>query len=82
MGGRILGTPFVTTDKLPAFQWEKCVYGDINLDGKLTVEDAVILQQYLLKNCEFTNSVYADVNSDGMVNVFDLVRIKRLLILL
>jgi len=55
------------------------LYGDMNLDGKLAVTDAVFLQSYILGRCELTLEQFkrADMNGDGAVNAFDLVLLKR-----
>jgi len=56
--------------------------GDINGDGDITVEDAVLLQKYLKNQQTFTKKQFqrADLNQDGIVNVFDTVAQKRVLI--
>lgn len=58
------------------------MYGDINGDGDITVEDAVLLQKYLKNQQTFTKKQFqrADLNQDGIVNVFDTVAQKRVLI--
>ncbi len=46
--------------------------GDINLDGEISVDDAVVLQNYLLARTSLTEAQWrnADVISDGSVNAF------------
>lgn len=79
-GAELLGTPFITTDEFPVFEWEKDICGDVNSDKELSTEDILMLQHYLTKKGELSNSNKADVNNDGIINVFDLILIKRLLI--
>ena len=52
---------------------------DANLDGSVTVSDAVFLQKYLTGKADMTNMQYlsSDVNQDGKVNIFDLILLKR-----
>lgn len=56
--------------------------GDINLDDKISVSDAVMLQKYLICSQVLTDLqlLAADVNCDGAVNVFDYVLLKRKII--
>ncbi|MGN0621911.1 MAG: CotH kinase family protein [Porcipelethomonas sp.] len=53
--------------------------GDVNLNGNIDIQDAVLLQEFLLGAVSLTDSQgsCADINSDGSVNVFDLVSLKR-----
>ena len=58
------------------------VIGDLDGDGKLTIHDATVLQQFLAElatldlNDEKT-FLKADVNGDGKVNVRDVTAIQR-----
>lgn len=60
--------------------------GDVNLDGKITVSDVIIVQKWLLhKLDESSSTVYyyifaADVNYDGTVDAFDLAAMKQKLV--
>ncbi len=53
--------------------------GDVTLDGKVDVSDAVALQKYLLGKSEFSGeqAYAADVQSDAVPDVFDLAALKR-----
>lgn len=54
--------------------------GDVNLDGKCTVADAVLLQKWILGNqTELSDWKKADINSDGVLNAKDLTLLKRCL---
>lgn len=57
--------------------------GDVNLDGRVSVLDSIILQKYLLNQYSLSEYEFlrADVNHDGMVNIFDLCILKRNLVL-
>ncbi len=56
--------------------------GDVNLDGKVTVADAVLTQKYLFGQTELTGEQrYAvDVLSDARLNAFDQAVLKRKLL--
>ena len=81
----LLGSPFVANiddsvnDGYPVFEWQISLIGDINKDGAITVNDAVLMQKYLHSKQEFTKEQYtnADINRDGKVNVYDMILMKR-----
>lgn len=52
------------------------VFGDINGDGRLNADDAVILKKALLSG---TLDEAFDLNKDSAVNIIDLVKLKRLI---
>ena len=56
--------------------------GDINLDGSITVTDAVALQQYLLTLQTLTpeQGAPADLDGNGRLNAADLTLLKRRLL--
>lgn len=64
-----------------AVEQAKSIQGDVNGDGSVSVSDAVLLQQYLIRRSALTadQAVRADLNGDGAVNAFDLVLLRRLL---
>jgi len=51
--------------------------GDVNLDGEVTVADAILTQQYIAgqEPTDDFNAALADINGDGSVNVADVVAI-------
>ena len=76
---------YVTVDEDGYFEKvdpSKSLRGDVNLDGKVTVADAVMLQKYILavQSFQIENFINADVYADGEVNVFDLAILKRMLL--
>ncbi len=83
-----LGYPYVSTganqnDGYPVFEWQrKFISGDINSDGTVDINDAVLLQKYLLSAESFSAQQFeaADVNNDGSVDVFDMVSMRIILI--
>lgn len=72
----------VANDEIQKLTFENAEKGDVNLDGKVNVTDAVMLQKYLLnkQSCQAENFINADMNQDGKVNVFDLALLKRKLL--
>ena len=64
-----------------AVEQAKSIQGDVNGDGSVSISDAVLLQQYLIRRSALTadQAVRADLNGDGAVNAFDLVLLRRLL---
>lgn len=58
-------------------------FGDVNLDGEVTVTDIVFFQKYLLGLADFDSEAShycADLNVDGDADVYDLGLLKRLLL--
>ncbi len=56
--------------------------GDIDLDGTVSVRDAVLLQKYLLARQSLTlaQRTVADLTTDLSLNAFDLAALKRMLL--
>ena len=57
----------------------KLKVGDVNLDGKVSLKDVILLQKYLhnKENFKFENFFNADMNGDGKANIFDLALLKK-----
>ncbi len=53
------------------------IMGDCNLDGKLSILDAIMLQKYLLCNGTLTAPECADVLPDDVIDGFDLAVLER-----
>lgn len=68
----------ISTYNAEARAEEKKLPGDLNLDGEVTIADAVIMQQWLTKQPVSIYGGNADVNEDGVVNVFDNILIRRI----
>lgn len=64
-------------DKTPPLK----VYGDVNGDGEVTIEDATIIQKEIVGFVYFDYNQYilADVDNDGEVTVFDVTLIQKYL---
>lgn len=83
-------TPTVKPSTQPSVKpspTQDILYGDINLDGKITSTDATLLKRYLVKFIdEFPTKdpnlslIASDVNGDGKVTSTDLTYIKRYLL--
>ena len=58
------------------------ITGDVNLDGKVSVLDIIILKKYLLNQYHFSKYEFerADFNRDGVVNIYDLCLLKKNLV--
>lgn len=66
----------------PVFQWQLDIMlkGDANNNGIVDVNDAIMLQDWLLgASDELTNWENVDLCEDGVIDVFDLCLLKRLL---
>lgn len=65
-----------------AWQVESKTIGDVNNDGKISIVDAVLLQNHLLNRVPLTvNRTHAaDINQDGTIDVFDMILMKKLLL--
>lgn len=57
------------------------IKGDVNLDNKVSVSDAVALNKFIIGVSKLNKNAYdnADYNSDGRINIFDLSGIKQFL---
>lgn len=55
--------------------------GDVNLDGAITIDDAVLVQKYINNMCTFSDiqKYAADVNSDGVINIYDSTEIQKII---
>lgn len=58
------------------------VYGDVNIDGDITVIDATDIQKYIVGLEELTadSKSVADVDSDGAISVMDATSIQKYII--
>ena len=56
--------------------------GDVNLNGEVTLEDAVLLSKAICTDADLneTQAVQADMNTDRKINAVDLTLLKRYLI--
>lgn len=65
----------VTTDK-------PVIWGDVDMDGDVTISDATEIQKYLVELVTFTDEQFlaADVNNDGEVNITDARLIQQYIV--
>lgn len=65
--------------KIPFVTLEEPQTGDVNLNGRIGVTDAVMLQKYLLGQDPLAERNYAlaDLTNDGIVDAFDLAVLKH-----
>lgn len=64
-------------DVLKAYSLLKCVLGDANLSGSITVQDATALQRYIAGLDLKIEPSLSDVNFDGAITVSDATRIQQ-----
>tara|TARA_Y100000814_G_scaffold239466_1_gene183787 strand:- start:680 stop:2236 length:1557 start_codon:yes stop_codon:yes gene_type:complete len=55
------------------------IYGDINSDGNVNVNDVVTLVNYIL-NFGTSESIIHDINNDGNINVIDVVQLVYIIL--
>ena len=74
-GGEVTTTPDETTTTTPGGK----LLGDVNLDGKIDMNDLSMLALYILKESTPTAEAKAnsDVDGDGDLTITDLSRIKQ-----
>ncbi len=54
--------------------------GDANGDGKVTVADAVMIQNFISGKSELTDRQACDLCQDGKIDSFDLCLLKKMII--
>lgn len=62
-------------------KWKSEISGDVNLDGVIDSDDAILLNDYLLgrKSLNKSQAEKADITGDDIIDVFDLVAMKSAL---
>ena len=55
------------------------LYGDVDIDGKITIRDSTVIQKYLIKLKNFSEATkhIADVDNSGDTNVKDATLIQK-----
>jgi len=63
------------------FNVKTAVKGDLNLNGRLDIDDVTLLQRALAEYCELTpaQAALADVDGDGTVKINDCTAMQRIL---
>ncbi|MBQ8906266.1 MAG: dockerin type I repeat-containing protein [Ruminococcus sp.] len=54
--------------------------GDVNADGICSVQDAVMMQKFIVNAGGLTDWTAGDLNQDGRINAFDLAIMKKILL--
>lgn len=77
-----LTTTTVVTTKTTTTEKPSTEKGDINLDGTVSVADAILLTKYILADGTLTKeqAVNADMNNDGRLDVFDMMLIRSIIV--
>ena len=73
----------VKTYNKAAILKQRTKLGDVNMDGIISIADAVKLQQWLLGNPSGSVGIYGpnmDLTQDGRVDAFDMILMRRKLI--
>lgn len=70
------GYPWIGNDFVDG---TKYVYGDVNLDGTVDVEDSVLVQKAIVNDVTLTDmqKKVADVTKDGEIGMYDVQEINR-----
>lgn len=57
------------------------LYGDANLDGRVTISDVTEIQKYLAELADFSDKqlLLADTNGDGLVDITDATHLQKYL---
>lgn len=55
------------------------MWGDVNMDGRVNINDVTEIQKYCAELTVFTDEQFlaADVNKDGAVNIFDATELQK-----
>lgn len=55
------------------------IKGDVNGDGKITIEDLIQIQLHILGAIELVGDAFwaADTNNDGQITILDLANIQK-----
>ena len=55
------------------------ILGDANLDSKVNIKDATVIQKFVAKILEFSeeNEISSDCNADGKINIKDATNIQK-----
>lgn len=56
------------------------LYGDIDQNGKVELNDLAVLRKYLLSISNISDELAADANADGTVDIRDMVKINQIIV--
>lgn len=59
-------------------KYHNILYGDVNNDGNITVDDVTLLRLYIAgdKSLDANAQLKADVNRDGIIDILDCTEIQ------
>lgn len=68
-------------DMIVNMNYAKAIIGDINYDGKISVNDVTELQMYISQSKDFSDEqkMLADYNQNGIIDVLDVTDIQQLI---
>ena len=66
----------------PEYDAKATLYGDVNIDGKVTIADAVLLNKYLVKSASLTDTQKAnsDCKLDNIITSDDTLAILKYIV--
>ena len=72
----------IPVDYTLPYQKPQTIKGDVNKDGKLSTEDAVLMQKWLIGSSDSSLADWkaGDFTGDGVIDVFDLIEMRKTLI--
>lgn len=77
---RIISDNNVVSDSMDfEIEYKDQLIGDVNRDGKISVNDVTELQMYISQSKDFSNEqkMLADYNQDGIIDVLDVTDIQQ-----
>lgn len=77
---RIISDNNVVSDSMDfEIEYKDQLIGDVNRDGKISVNDVTELQMYISQSKDFSNEqkMLADYNQDGVINVLDVTGMQQ-----
>lgn len=79
---RIISDNNVVSDSMDfEIEYKDQLIGDVNRDGKISVNDVTELQMYISQSKDFSDEqkILADYNQDGIIDVLDVTDIQKLI---
>lgn len=79
---RIISDNNVVSDSMDfEIEYKDQLIGDVNRDGKISVNDVTELQMYISQSKDFSDEqkILADYNQDGIIDVLDVTDIQQLI---
>ncbi len=70
----------ITLDELPAIYDTKTMRGDVNMDGRFSLADVVMLQKWIAKCGNIADWKAGDLDDNQILNTIDLTVMKKMLL--